>query len=125
MMRKKNVQFQMINDQTKTQFESTGTYDSTQLTFVDQEGQKNSVLFKEDKVEYIKTGEKFMHYTFDLKRTTKGIYKIEQFEFVFQIQTTVMDITEEQLKINFTLQQDDEIVGHHQLSIMYKDDKED
>jgi len=124
-MKKKNIRFSMIHDKNETRFESVGTYEQDQLSFIDHENQKNSILFKKNKVEYIKTGEKFMHYTFDENNITEGIYRIDQFEFGFQIHTTFIEYTDKLLKINFTLQQDDEIVGHHQLMIVYKDDEED
>jgi uncharacterized beta-barrel protein YwiB (DUF1934 family) len=115
----------MINDQDETMFRALGTFDKNKLSFIDHEKQKNSILLKENSVEYIKTGDRFMHYTFDQRTITKGIYRMDQFEFNFQIITTYMDISHELLKIKFTLQQDDEIVGHHQLTIVYKDDEED
>lgn len=124
-MKKKHIQFLMVHDNQDTHFDAVGSFENNQLTFIDHENQKNSILFKENRVEYIKMGDKFMHYSFVESETTKGIYRIDQFEFVFQIQTTYIERTKERLKINFTLQQDDEVIGHHQLTVVYKDDEED
>jgi uncharacterized beta-barrel protein YwiB (DUF1934 family) len=115
----------MINDENETKFDAQGILDKSKLSFIDHEKQNNSILFNENSVEYIKTGNRFMHYTFELSKATKGVYRIDQFEFDFQIFTTHMDITSEHLELKFTLQQGDEIVGHHQLIILYKDDEED
>jgi uncharacterized beta-barrel protein YwiB (DUF1934 family) len=124
-MKKKQVHFQMILDQTKTTFDVPGFFEENVLSFLDPEGNQNRIIFKKDMVEYKKTGEKTMHYTFQENQRTEGIYKVDSFAFHFQIDTTYMDTREEKLNINFTLRQDDEILGHHALTIFYKDDEEE
>ena len=115
----------MINDKDETNFTTTGTFDQNKLSFLDHEKQKNSILFKENSVEYIKTGNRYMNYVFDQKSITKGVYRIDQFELHFQIYTTYIKKSDEFVKIHFTLQQDDEVVGHHQLTILFKDAEEE
>lgn len=124
-MKKKHIEFLMVRDNQETYFDAVGVFDHNQLTFIDHENQKNSIILKKNKVEYIKMGDQFMHYSFVENEITKGIYRVDQFEFIFQIQTTYLKSTKERLNINFTLQQDDEIIGHHQLTLVYKDDEED
>lgn len=122
---KKQVYFQMLLDQKETMFHTKGILVDNKLTFLDQEGIKNSIVWKQNKVEYFKTGEKTMHYVFDENQITSGVYSLENFSFHFQITTTYLEISNERLVVHFTLQQDDEIVGHHELLIALKDDEEE
>ena len=122
---KKQVYFQMLLDQKETSFHTKGMLVGHKLTFLDQEGVKNSIVWDQKQIEYFKSGEKNMHYIFEEGKTTSGVYELENFSFHFKIETTYVEKTEERIVIHFTLKQEHDLIGHHELLIELKDDEEE
>ena len=109
----------------KVEFTTIGEFDKHELKFIDNEETEHYIIFKNDTVEYYKKGLMDMKFIFDLKNNTKGIYKVDNNPFVFDIVTTKLESNGNRLVIKYNLIQDNEIINQSELNIKYSVTKEE
>lgn len=124
-MEKVIIEFQMISIDNKMEFTTLGDLSEYKLKFKDNEENKHYVIFKDDTIEYYKKGSMDMKFVFDTKNTTKGIYKVDNNPFVFDIITTKLENIGNRLVIKYNLIQDDKIINQSELIIKYSITKEE
>lgn len=124
-MEKVIIDFRMNSLDNKVEFTTIGEFDKHELKFIDNEETDHYIIFKNDTVEYYKKGLMDMKFIFDLKNNTKGIYKVDDNPFVFDIVTTKLESNGNRLVIKYNLIQDNEIINQSELNIKYSVTKEE
>ncbi len=124
-MEKVIIDFRMNSLDNKVEFTTIGEFDKHELKFIDNEETDHYIIFKNDTVEYYKKGLMDMKFIFDLKNNTKGIYKVDNNPFVFDIVTTKLESNGNRLVIKYNLIQDNEIINQSELNIKYSVTKEE
>ncbi len=118
-MKKILINFEMDSLESSVKFSTVGEYKNQQIEFQDNELNIHKVLFKEEIIEYYKTGSMDMKFVFNQNKPTKGIYNIDNNLFEFDILTSILDNTNNKLVVKYDLIQNNEIVNRSTLIIKY------
>jgi len=124
-MEKVTIDFEMISLDTNVKFSTNGEYNKQKLKFVDNESNSHEIIFIDNIIEYHKIGSMDMKFKFDVNNITKGIYKVDNNSFVFDIVTTKLENTSNRLIVEYELIQNNEIINKSKLIIKYSITKEE
>jgi len=115
----------MSSQDSFVEFTSTGEFENQRIKFIDDELNTHYIVFKKQIIEYYKKGSMNMKFIFDLENNSQGTYKIDNNTFEFDIMTTKLENTDNTLKIEYDLIQNNEMVNRSTLIIKYSITKEE
>lgn len=120
----KNVRIMFRNKgmDSEVNLSTKGEYGNNRLIFVDDEGNTNYVVLKEQQIEYYKKGTVSMKYTFDENVKTNGTYQAMGNVFKFLIVTKTLEISTSRIHIEFSIYQGDDLVNENILDITYQEE---
>lgn len=118
-MRKISILFSITALDTSNKFEVEGELGSKGIRFVDNEGNRNYIVFHKDNIEYLKKGNVHMKYIFNQTEQTQGEYTVSGYTFNFNIITTDIVHHENYLMITYDLYQNNELVNKTKLELKY------
>lgn len=118
-MRNIQIKFSMVSLDSNTSFDTVGEKKDNRIIFNDNEDNRHYIIFNKDSVEYYKRGTMSMKYVFSLKCDTFGKYEVDNNKFEFVIRTSVMNIKDDEIIIEYDLLLDDELVNQSKLVIKY------
>ena len=124
-MEKVTIDFEMISLDTNVKFSTNGEYNKQKLKFIDDESSIHEIIFIDNIIDYRKTGLMDMKFKFDINSITKGIYKVDNNSFVFDIVTKKLENASNRLVIEYELIQNNEIINKSKLIIKYSITKEE
>ncbi len=119
------IDFEMNSQDTRVRFTTTGEYDNQRIKFIDNESSTHEILLNGDIINYQKNGLMEMKFIFDINNVTKGIYKVDNNPFVFDIVTTKLENIDNRIVIEYELKQSNEIINVSNLVIQYSIAKEE
>lgn len=119
------INFNIESLDSNKSFETKGSIDNNQITFIDDESIKNIIILKENEITYLKRGESIMDFSYIENVVTKGVYKYMNMSFEFDIFTSVLNKSNVGIHIESALYQDGEKVNESILDIKYQDIEED
>ncbi len=124
-MKKIKIDFSIKSMEANNSFTTIGEFKNNRIKFLDNENNTNYIIFHNDIVEYIKKGNADMKYKFDILNTTKGEYTLSNYKFIFDIETINLVVEENQVRIEFELYQDEDLVNKTEIDIKYTFIKEE
>ena len=124
-MEKVVIDFTMSSLDSNIKFNSIGELKNQRLIFFDDESNKHYILFEKETIEYYKKGSMDMKFSFNIDCKTTGSYKTNGIEFTFDILTTKLENTSNELVIEYTLFQENEVINENKLIIQYVVTKEE
>jgi hypothetical protein len=114
------VDFGIQSLDSSQQFQTTGMYHRNKITFTDEEQDKHEIIIKNNIVEYRKQGSVDLYFVFDPKKLTKGTYTVYQHHFEFAVFTEFLDIGAYDIKVQYKLLQEKELVNEATLTLHYE-----
>jgi len=114
-----NIFFKQNSSDSTTSFKAIGELSHKEIKFKDNEDNLHVIDMNVNSIQYQKEGSAIMNFTFDLTKKTKGIYNIENTDFIFDIVTTRLINNTDKLEIEYKLFQDGELVNESILIIKY------
>ena len=100
-------------------FVTDGELKNDRIKFIDNENNTNFIVFHDKTIEYYKKGNIDMKFKFNQEEITKGEYKSQGYEFVFDIKTKDIIRKKDYLHIKYDLYQDKDIVNKTEIVLKY------
>jgi len=118
-MSKISVDFHIQNESQTQSFKTQGTLKDNQMIFHDEKDQKHILTIHDQRLEYERKGDPAFVFTFEEHVLHKGTYQLGQQSMSLDIQTHELTMNANKIIIDYTLKQDDVVVGHSTINIHY------
>jgi uncharacterized beta-barrel protein YwiB (DUF1934 family) len=117
---KTNVMFQMaIDAEISTRFSTPGVKENEHLQFSDPNEQTYHFQFRPEEVLLHRTGPEELRLVFQLGKVSSGILKVDGFEFVTQVFTKKLNVSEQEVKLEYDLLDGNKILSNHQMLVKW------
>lgn len=120
-MDKINVMFQMaIDAEINTRFSATGDKDENRLQFSDPNEQTYHFQLRPEEVLLHRTGSEELRLVFQLGKVSSGLLKVDGFEFVTQVYTKKLTVSERKVTLEYDLLDGNKILSNHQMMVTWE-----
>jgi len=119
------IDFTIKSTDSSQQFSTVGQLEGNTISFMDPSNESHTIQFMDDLVDYRKSGENELRFTFDSQTPTIGTYQTYQYQFEFTVLTTYLQIEHQHIEIQYQLYQEEELVNETSLNLYYEFAKEE
>ncbi len=118
------VDFHIENESQTQSFKTNGVLKDNQMVFNDENEQKHILTLHEQSLAYERQGDPAFTFEFEEQKLQKGLYYVGEQSMSLDIQTHQLIMNDHDIVIDYTLKQDDVVVGHSTVTIHYHRIKE-
>lgn len=115
------VTFSMaIDEVVSTEFSTIGEKNENQVSFIDPKEQAYHFQYQPEKISFNRSGAEALEMVFQLGQKSNGTLKVDGFQFVTNVFTKQIRISDQQLCLDYDLLDGNKIISNHQLMVKWE-----
>lgn len=112
--------FQMaINEKINKKFLAIGNKEDNRLQFSDADEQTYHFQIQTEEVSLHRTGAEELRLVFRLGKVSSGLLKVDGFEFITQVFTKKLTVSQQEVALEYDLLDGNKILSNHQLLVKW------